>query len=202
MPARGERLGLGLRVRLWSGDEDAHRSRALAMKSGPARLSKSSPASRPILSASLAGLSISTKCHSLPSGVRISPRNLIAPFAISARPAIGVLQEPSSAARNAARRRSPSRKARSLSERKQRARRLVIGTGNDADRALRHGGQHLLGRSGSQSLAKQAQDDRARGLGEQGRVGAAFIELRRAASRHCRAGLRLEGRDALRFTCA
>ena len=69
------------------------------MNCGPARARSSAPASRPIFSALSAIPVNSTSYHSVPSGVMMSPRKRNTPSSISARPAIGVLHEPSSDAR-------------------------------------------------------------------------------------------------------
>ena len=104
---RGEDLGLARRIRFRPGNEEAHQERGVRLerKFGPASASSSRPAPAPMLAASSGRPSRSISCHSVPSGFSTSPRKRKAPSAISARPAIGVRQDPSSSPGRRARRR-------------------------------------------------------------------------------------------------
>ena len=144
------------------------------------------PASMPMLTASAAGPVISTSCQVLPSGVRMRPRKRSRSSSISARPAIGVRQEPSRPARKA---RSSDRRRRVdiVVERRERAR--------PSDRRCADGRRrsHLARlRGASRSVEASVGDASARpsrlrpAQRKQGGVGVAVVELAQAACRHCR----------------
>src|SRR5262249_46740631 len=98
VPARRQGGGGPRTVRLRTGDEELH---GRAKKAGPALALSSRPASAPSIAVSSAGPVRDTASAALPSGFTIRPENCTTPPASRAWPAIGVLHDPSSTARNA-----------------------------------------------------------------------------------------------------
>src|SRR5262249_12340516 len=98
VPARRQGGGGPRAVRLRTGDEELH---GRAKKAGPGLALSSRPATPPSIAASRGGPVRDTASGALPSGFTIRPEKCTTPPASRAWPAIGVLHDPSSTARNA-----------------------------------------------------------------------------------------------------
>ena len=177
------------------------RSLAARRNPGPPRRFSSSPASRPIASASAAGPRRSVAISSEPSGLAIRPRRYSAPSASRiAWPAIGVRHEPSSTASIACSAATQVAVAAWLIAASQPRIRRIVDRGTRC--RPRPGRRRAASRLPAPACRHAQAEPLEPGQREQGRLDLAGLALGAAACRHCRAAVTISRSGRRCSSCA